>query len=900
MAKNILNDVKNIRNNEVAVTSAISYMKEFVKRKFNEIISIHDHKLKADELVRDKDFTPRMLDADTKTLQYSIAGALVTANIGGNANALSVEAGSFIDHSFYAKDRKIIAAIKAIPETYDPSRSWVVSATNLTIANNNGHWLYLKVPTAVGLTSSELFASESHIDPLRDEGYIIYKWGHVHPVVNGSREVSMTWGNVKSATHPPVTIATASATRASIGADQKLTIEPVKIEDVEGSSGIVTVKLGFIYNDLAANDERKLTSSDEWRISRQINFDHDPDSDWAKLMNYTGVGYAQGDCGWLKETATVYWNSPNTGATNTSKFNARAGGYRRGDVFYGLGEQCVFGDGNYWGGQTVLRSDSSSLGHGSSGGYLSGSYLRLVRISTSLEPCQEGTYTGNDGKIYRTICILSLDGATKQEWLADNLCETEFRTKDKITEGITGWDDSIPMRCSYNNDESLAFETTPGTPSLSEIIGDLQNKQHNSFSGIDGGDPEADYFGHLTEGEKSNLHTPETDTTIAAIITGAEAITTPLDADEIPIYKKVGTTLKKVTWANIVTTLSNIFVKSANTFAGGKILKTIGGSRNVEEAEISIDLANNMAGVNDLSTNSLHANQITTVGYLGNIITFPENYYAAVGVEPQSYLSTSPLSKYLWHDILAFGTHLGGQPLFEKYIDESWVSSDLDTGLFAQQSSRRVFQINGITETKARWTWHGNGKFSYSFAEVWLISVAYSTIPVYKNIMIESSIDGIVWKVKHTSTGNLANCATIMIVLRAYVFDGDSYIRLSIEVTNLQPLFLSSMKALTTRADSAGGGSELEFPYRWDANKNMFFDGEVTINKTSPDVAISVLGRDENGKVTANVPVPIISSGTAPPTSTPAKIGNTFIDTANEKIYMATGTTSAADWTPLN
>ena len=197
MAKNILNDLKNIRNNEVAVTTVISFLKEFVKRKFNEVISIHDQKLRADELVRDKDFTPRMLDADTKTLQYSIAGALVTANVGGNANALSVEAGSFIDHSFYAKDRKTIAAIKAIPEVYDPSRSWVVSATNLTIANNNGHWLYLKVPTAAGVTSSELFASESHIDPLRDVGYIILKWGYVHPVVNGSREVSMLWNNVK-------------------------------------------------------------------------------------------------------------------------------------------------------------------------------------------------------------------------------------------------------------------------------------------------------------------------------------------------------------------------------------------------------------------------------------------------------------------------------------------------------------------------------------------------------------------------------------------------------------------------------------------------------------------------------------------------------------------------------
>lgn len=43
------------------------------------------------------------------------------------------------------------------------------------------------------------------------------------------------------------------------------------------------------------------------------------------------------------------------------------------------------------------------------------------------------------------------------------------------------------------------------------------------------------------------------------IITGAGAITEPLDADEFPFYKIVGTLLKKVTWVNIKATLKTYF-----------------------------------------------------------------------------------------------------------------------------------------------------------------------------------------------------------------------------------------------------------------------------------------------------------------------------------------------------
>jgi len=39
--------------------------------------------------------------------------------------------------------------------------------------------------------------------------------------------------------------------------------------------------------------------------------------------------------------------------------------------------------------------------------------------------------------------------------------------------------------------------------------------------------------------------------------------------------------------------------------------------------------------------------------------------------------------------------------------------------------------------------------------------------------------------------------------------------------------------------------------------------------------------------------------GTAAPTTTPAKIGLLFINTAGPEVYISTGTTSDADWTLL-
>lgn len=46
--------------------------------------------------------------------------------------------------------------------------------------------------------------------------------------------------------------------------------------------------------------------------------------------------------------------------------------------------------------------------------------------------------------------------------------------------------------------------------------------------------------------------------------------------------------------------------------------------------------------------------------------------------------------------------------------------------------------------------------------------------------------------------------------------------------------------------------------------------------------------------------VPLISTGTAAPATTPGKVGDIYVDTTNKKLYFATGTSSSADWTIAN
>lgn len=73
----------------------------------------------------------------------------------------------------------------------------------------------------------------------------------------------------------------------------------------------------------------------------------------------------------------------------------------------------------------------------------------------------------------------------------------------------------------------------------------------------------------------------ETTTSIGALINGATSKTTPVDADAFSIWDSVSGLLQKVTWANVKTTLSSIFVLLAGKSGGQTIIGGTGSAENL-------------------------------------------------------------------------------------------------------------------------------------------------------------------------------------------------------------------------------------------------------------------------------------------------------------------------------
>lgn len=198
---------------------------------------------------------------------------------------------------------------------------------------------------------------------------------------------------------------------------------------IESENTILNVKYGALYNWFAAVDPRGIASAG-WRVPTDDDFFNgigsvtlfiqvDPE-DPESIMPMSG--------GIMKDLVT--WQPPNTGAYPGLNFNATATGQRYQYGSFGdMGYTTIFITTNYSPGH--LRGGYSLSYSSASCTYTSlyvgdGAPIRLRKNTTTLSNGQYGTYTGNDGKIYSTICIEGV------EWLTGNLCETKYSNGDSI------------------------------------------------------------------------------------------------------------------------------------------------------------------------------------------------------------------------------------------------------------------------------------------------------------------------------------------------------------------------------------------------------------------------------------------------------------------------------------
>ena len=209
---------------------------------------------------------------------------------------------------------------------------------------------------------------------------------------------------------------------------------------------VLDVKYGYLYNWFTVDDARNIANTG-WSVPTSDEF--------STLSIFLGDGNVSG--GKLKETGVTYWNTPNSGATNEVGFNGKGAGFRS-NIFNSVLELSFYYSQTLNSGRPVtyqLEYDTDNFSFTIQDGIdYTGNSIRLKKDTTSLTNGQTGTYTGNDGKVYRTICIGT------QEWLADNLVETLYRDLSaipEVTDDATWAGLVTGARCSYDNDENNAI-----------------------------------------------------------------------------------------------------------------------------------------------------------------------------------------------------------------------------------------------------------------------------------------------------------------------------------------------------------------------------------------------------------------------------------------------------------
>jgi len=253
-------------------------------------------------------------------------------------------------------------------------------------------------------------------------------------------------------TAPSTTTTTTTAPSTTTTTTSTTTTSTTSTTTTQGSSTSSTTsttttlppivqEYGYLYNWYAGTDAKNIAN---------VGWHNLTVADMVNLRLYldpTGTAYTNVAGGHMKSSGTTYWNSPNTGADNSSKLDFRGSGDRDqvGNFALNKGSCWIWNTqdlgGELGGGIATLANNSANFitesGYTSSSKRV-GASIRLKKDTTTSQPdftIIPNGYTGNDGQVYDTVVI------NGYEWLQENIKETKYRNGDAIPEVLnnTSW-----------------------------------------------------------------------------------------------------------------------------------------------------------------------------------------------------------------------------------------------------------------------------------------------------------------------------------------------------------------------------------------------------------------------------------------------------------------------------
>lgn len=220
-----------------------------------------------------------------------------------------------------------------------------------------------------------------------------------------------------------------------------------------------------------------------------------------------------------------------------------------------------------------------------------------------------------------------------------------------------------------------------------------------------------------------------------------------------------------------------------------------------------------------------------------NSVLYAANSNTAYIPNAKSF-AASPCARFLWHNKLAFfgqnhGTYKGESIVSNQVSTDgaTWVDSTTDLKqLFSGLESNHVTLVDA-SHVARRFTLQ-IGSIAYSYPEWIEIATSYLQPFSQFTLDIEVSTDNATWHSVNSVRCNTAEATYYIFTDKgkwnAYNGSQVSYIRFTFtkqtQLTN-GVIAIIGIKAFTRRKGAQGEGIEKEYPYSWDADRNMTAKG---------------------------------------------------------------------------